>query len=86
MIGLRRDGGARRIAALRGKNGRGRIALLVRVFKETRRDNACAIDDECARVRNAVRARARCLLLVQNAEAPDDGRPRVRNQRKTDAA
>ena len=86
MIGLRCDRGARRIAALRGKNGRGRIALLVRVFKETRRDDACAIDDERARVRNAVGRRAGCLLLVQNAEAPDDRRPGVRNQRKTDAA
>ena len=76
VIGLRGDGGAAGIGALRGKDGRCGIAFLVRVLKEARRHNACPIDDERARVRNAVRTRARLLLFVQDAEAPDDCRPR----------
>jgi hypothetical protein len=86
MSSLGLGDGAVRIHALRGKDGRSGVALLVRVLEETRSHDALPIDDERAGMRNTIRAAAWLRLLVQDAEAPDDRRSRISDQREPDAS
>jgi hypothetical protein len=85
MIRLCAEAHGIRTRAFGCEDCRRRIALLVRILEIACGDDALAIDDERPRMRDAVRSRPRLVLVVENAEAPDDCRPGIGDQGKRDA-
>ena len=59
--------------------------LLIRLLEESRRDAPLGVQDERARIRDAVEARARLLLAVEQVILLDDDGPFVRQNRERDA-